>query len=315
MKNIQVFQLFSETGFNVEVLSLGGIISKIMAKNLHGERENIVLTYENIEDYRENALFLGCITGPVAGRTKNGSIKVDSMEMKLDTSCHPNSLHSCQDGLHLIDWIPRSQSKSHVTLSTKSEKYGSVIDYQVTYRVRNESLFMETIVSTSNPLYFSITNHSYFNLTGTENTSIDKHRLYLNCSHVALLDDESLPTSLIDIKKSDFDYSTEQYVDSFKSGIDHPFKIVDSKTAAVLKDPISRRMMLVRTSHPYVVVYSGNFLDSFTSKSGKRFSKHAGICFETQDLPNVPNSKLDKVDLVLPDAPYRHTTEYEFSIY
>lgn len=315
MNNIQIFNLRSETGFCVDVLSLGGIITKIMAKDHHGLRQNVVLKYEDYADYYNNSLFLGCITGPIAGRTKNGQIHVNNIIMNLDTSCHPNSLHCCNEGLHLINWRPISQSDTHVTLETESTNYGATVSYQITYRLEAEILTLETYVTTSQPIYLSITNHSYFNLTGDAGLTIDNHLLKLNATHVASLDHECLPLSLEPIETTLYDFTHARTINAKSVAIDHPFKLSNGLRVAELKEPISRRQMTIKTTQPYMVIYTGNFLESYTSKSGKLFKNHTGICFETQDLPNITNNNLDQVAVVTPKKPYNHSTSFEFTTY
>ncbi|GAB6109408.1 hypothetical protein JCM19376_33640 [Fusibacter bizertensis] len=99
------------------------------------------------------------------------------------------------------------------------------------------------------------------------------------------------------------------------SGIDHPFKCSNHDCTAVLKDISTGRMLQVATTQPYVIVYSGNFLHSALSTSGKKLSQFSGICFETQDLPNVLNNKLDAINFVLPETPYNHQTSFTFSTF
>lgn len=323
MRGIELITLTSETGFIVKVLTLGGIVHKIMAKDQHEIRNNVVLNYDHIEDYKINDLFLGCIVGPVAGRTKNGLIKVDNLSMQLDTSCHPNSLHSCSNGLHLINWNIKSKSTSKLVLSHQSKEYHCMIDYEISYSVSGESLSIDYYAKVSSPVYLSLTNHSYFNLTGNPDNQIIHHKLKLNCTHYATLDEENLPVELVPLTKTALDFSEYKSIKSaledssddiaMASGIDHPFRHGASGTVAELMDLESGIIMKVQTTQPYVVVYSGNFLETSASPSGKTFGKHTGICFETQDLPNIAANKLDQIRLVTPESPYSSTTSFTFS--
>ncbi len=323
MREIELITLENETGFIVQILTLGGIIHKIMAKDKHNSRKNIVLNYDHIDDYKKNDLFLGCIVGPIAGRTENGLIETGNISMQLDTSCHRNSLHSCSDGLHLINWNIKSQSTSKLVLSHQSKAFNCIIDYEITYRVTGETLSIDYYAKASSPIYLSLTNHSYFNLTGNPENQIVHQRLKLNCTHYAKLDEDNLPVELVPIANTALDFadfkSIKHVLDdssadiAMTSGIDHPFKRDASNTVAELMDLDSGIVMKVKTTQPYVVVYTGNFLASITSPSGKTFGKHTGICFETQDLPNVAFNKLDIIKTVTPEIPYKHFTSFAFS--
>jgi aldose 1-epimerase len=322
MSKIESILLKSNSGFIVQLLTLGGIITKIMAKDKYGMRENVVLCYDDFEDYHTNPLFLGCFIGPVAGRTKAGKMLIDDLTLTLDVSVHPNALHSGKQGLHNVKWSIKSQESDSVILTYDSKTRDGSMNYQLTYSVSEETLSIEYAVTSSNKTYLSLTNHSYFNLSGNPEQSILTHDLKLNCSHIAQLDQDSLPIACLPIEAVKVDFFTSNSVGSiiestpeiFSStlGIDHPFKCMASDYVAYLSDPQSGRAMYVATTEPYVIVYSGNFLQTGVSTSGKRFNQYSGICFETQDLPNVVNNKLDHVEFVSPTLPYSHKTTFTF---
>jgi len=326
MKNIEQIVLTSATGFQVKVLNLGGIITHIMAKNKDYIRENVVLQYEHLDDYDLNPLYLGCVVGPISGRTKNGQFQINNQMIQLDISQNPSGLHSGKDGLHQIIWKIEQQSNDKLVLSHKgtlTDLSAIEITYLLTYSVIGESLIIDYYATASDPAYLSLTNHSYFNLTGSENKTIEDQILTLNCSHYAKLDSESLPISLTTCEGSIFDFSKSKSLKSVLNsevedvknvkGIDHPFKCIANTTVAKLEDPKSGRHMTVSTTQPYIVIYTGNFLQTAQSRSGKTFEKHHAICFETQDLPDVLNNHFDTVKLVTPESPYVHQTIFDFS--
>lgn len=326
MSKVECIALRSKSGFSVQVLSLGGIITEIMAKDRHGVRENVVLKYENFEDYLTNPVFLGCFIGPVAGRTKDGKMSIDDQVLALDVSDHPNALHSCKHGLHNVNWNIKSRAIDQVVLTYDSKPLNALegsLNYQLSYTVSEETLSIDYAVKSSIKTYLSLTNHSYFNLTGKPDQSILSHELGIHCSHIASLDQDSLPVALLPIDALRYDFKAANSIGSiiestpeiFSStlGIDHPFKCGGSDPVAYLYDPQSGRSMHVATTQPYVILYSGNFLHTGVSTSGKQFNQYSGVCFETQDLPNVVNSKLDTVRFVTPESPYSHRTTFTFS--
>ncbi len=326
MSKLESIELISKSGFIAQILPLGGIITKIMAKDKHGKRSNVVLNYENFEDYISNPLFLGCFVGPIAGRTKEGKLFIDDDLMHLDVSENLNALHSGKDGLHNVIWNIKSQTTDQVVLTYEAHPLNAphdVLNYVLTYSVSDETLTIDLLATCSTKTYLSLTNHSYFNLSGNPDQTILMHNLKLNCSHIARLDQESLPIDCIPLGDLGEAIKTERPIGSIidstphfftsTSGIDHPFKCEDSQFVAMLSDPESGRTMHVTTSQPYVIIYSGNFLHTAISDSGKQFNQYSGICFETQDLPNVTNNKLDSIRFVTPEAPYSHRTSFSFS--
>lgn len=325
MSPIERINLISETGFSVEIITFGGIITKIMAKDRNGFRENVVLGYETLDDYLNNPLYLGCLIGPVAGRTTDGHINTKTFKIELDTRNHPNSLHSGESGLHKVNWNIKCQSSNSITLSYEDvDSNKTTITYEITYTVLSETLEIKYLAISSAPTYLSLTNHTYFNLSGDPNKEIIDQILSLKCSHYARLNSSSLPVELVPIEHSPLDLREPKSIGDIlsskhpdiltASGIDHPFKCVSNGPIATLSDLDSGRVMQTYTTQNYVVVYTGNFLKSASSPSGILFGNNTGICFETQDLPDITNNNLDSYRIVTPEAPYNHMTKFAFSL-
>ncbi len=325
MQDIIEYQLKSNSGFTVKILNLGGIITEIMAKDQAGNRSNVVLNYEDFTDYWTNPLFIGCFVGPVAGRTLEGKLPLGEQNYQLDCSINENALHSGKDGLHNVIWSLASSSEDHVKFTLIHpylEANPFEVIYELTYSVKDEALTIEYTATPSEPAYLSLTNHSYFNLSGNLDTSIESHYLKLNASHYARMNALSLPIQLVPLKDSDLDFSESRPLSEIihsdaeditgARGIDHPFKANGIDPLVELTDPQSGRKLRVKTTQPYSVIYSGNYLDSTMSSSGHQFNNRTGICFETQDLTNVANSNLDELKLSYKDQPYKHQTAFDF---
>ena len=53
-KDILAYNIKGDNGFEVEILNLGGVITKIITPDKDGNLENIVTAYKNIESYYTN---------------------------------------------------------------------------------------------------------------------------------------------------------------------------------------------------------------------------------------------------------------------
>jgi len=83
---------------------------------------------------------------------------------------------------------------------------------------------------------------------------------------------------------------------------------------AELEDVISGRCMQVSSNQPGVQLYTGNFLDGSLSGKGRRFTRHAAVCLETQGFPNAINVPEWRQQVVLePGHTYRHVQVFRFS--
>ena len=79
--------------------------------------------------------------------------------------------------------------------------------------------------------------------------------------------------------------------------------------------------MEIATNAPGLQLYTSNFLDGTVhGKSGVAYPRYAGVCLETQNLPDAIHH-LPTADrggfpsLVLrPGETYKHTTIYKFSV-
>ena len=57
-KDIISYNIKFNNGFEVEILNLGGIITKIVTPDKNGNLENVVLGYKDIESYIQNPSYI-----------------------------------------------------------------------------------------------------------------------------------------------------------------------------------------------------------------------------------------------------------------
>ncbi len=75
--------LQNDYGVSVEILNLGGIIKSIKVPNKQGEFEDIVLGFDNANDYLNTHPYFGAIVGRYANRIANGSFSIDNTTYTL----------------------------------------------------------------------------------------------------------------------------------------------------------------------------------------------------------------------------------------
>ena len=103
------------------------------------------------------------------------------------------------------------------------------------------------------------------------------------------------------------------------NGFDHNFVLAN--TGGVLNfvcrvvHPGSGRWLECFTDQPGVQFYTGNFIptdDSLTGKNGAKYRKHGGFCLETQKFPDSINQPSFPSCVVRPGEQYQHTVLYKF---
>lgn len=77
------FVLKNNNNMEVHILNFGGIITKILVPDKHGNFENVVLGYKNYQDYKTDPNFFGAIIGRVAGRIKRANFELDGNKYEL----------------------------------------------------------------------------------------------------------------------------------------------------------------------------------------------------------------------------------------
>ena len=70
-------------GMEISILNLGGIVRKLLAPNKSGEVYNVVLGFDNPEDYLENPFYFGATVGRVAGRISQGKLDFEGQSYCL----------------------------------------------------------------------------------------------------------------------------------------------------------------------------------------------------------------------------------------
>ena len=65
---------------------------------------------------------------------------------------------------------------------------------------------------------------------------------------------------------------------------------------------------------PGVQLYTGNKLADIGGKNGSVYGPHGGLCLETQYFPDSPNREDYPSCVAEPGLPWRHRTEYRFSL-
>ena len=298
MEEIKIYTLENEF-LKVELLNLGAIIKKIELKNKNGDMKNIVLSYKDIEKYRENPAYLGAIIGRTAGRIKDGILKLDATEYQLDKNNNGNTLHGGKNSISHRFWNVQN-IENGLCFSIKSSDldngYPANVEIKVSYILSKNELLIKYFATTDNLTYLNLTNHSYFNLSGNPDNTIYEDILKIDSDYLIGINENSIPCETINLDNSIFNFKEAKKLEEFfkaddkqktiaNNGIDHPY-IFNGKIGKLeIKNIKSGIKMSVETNNPAVVIYTANYLQDIG------FKKHSAICFETQEVPNLYRDK------------------------
>lgn len=183
------------------MLTYGGYISAIEVPDKKGNVEDIVVGFKNFNDYLkpENAYF-GATIGRVANRIRNGEMTVEGIKYKLPTNDGSNHLHGGTRGFDKVLWESHVQGNKVVLsyLSQDAEEgYPGDVLVNVTFELTaGNELLTEYKATTTKPCPVNLTNHSYFNLGGSDSGAKElyKHVVTINADKITEVDGGSMPT-------------------------------------------------------------------------------------------------------------------------
>ncbi|KMK76598.1 aldose epimerase family protein [Alkalihalobacillus pseudalcaliphilus] len=332
---IYEYTLSSATDLSISVINYGCIITKIMMPDKHGNRENIVLGFEQVKGYQE-APYFGAVIGRVAGRIKGSEFQLNGTNYQLASNEGEHHLHGGVKGFDQAIWhVEEKKSEQGVALELTytsvdgEEGYPGNVTIKITYSLTSDDVFSISYQATSDQdTLLNLTNHSYFNLSGEAKETVLKHQLTMPSEHFLKLDEHLLPTGEYhSVVQTPFDFRKGRLIlDGVHSehpqnqlvgfGYDHPFILNEGQDSPIqLLDESSGRLMEVTTTEPCVVLYTGNHISSTLQIGDRTAEKYIGLCLETQKHPDAihhptfPSVVLKKGEL------YESKTIYTFSVH
>ncbi|QXP62773.1 aldose epimerase family protein [Polaribacter sp. HaHaR_3_91] len=333
-KSIKLFTLKNKNGIVSQITNYGGRVVNLFVPDKNGVFKDVVLGYDSAKDYLEKPdHFFGAIIGRYGNRIANGKFSIDNNEFLLAKNESENQLHGGEKGFHVVVWQAKQLSDSTLELTYFSKHldqgFPGNLEVKVVYTLtdKNELQIEYSAISDAKTVV-NLTNHSYFNLSGDFNKSIENHLFQIKASHYLPVNDKMVPLgSLENVMNSPFDFrklktlkkviNKEHQQIVLGSGFDHNFVLDDVNAGFVAKvvDEKSGRSLEVYTTEPGVQFYSGNHLNNLEGKNDILYQKRAAFCLETQHFPNSPNQTSFPSTLLLPREKYFSRTIYKFSVY
>jgi aldose 1-epimerase len=324
------FTLTNNNGMLVKILNYGGTVTDIVTPDKNGKMGNVVLGFETLDGYLQTGNpYFGCLVGRYANRIANAKFTLDGKEYTLAANNNGNTLHGGLKGFDKVIWKVKLYTDSSLLLSYLSrdgeEGYPGDLSVDVMYSLSDEmALKIDYAAVTDKPTPVNLTNHSYFNLSAGDDSTILDHELMLKADNFTPVDDKLIPTGKIDaVKGTPMEFNLPKKIGreiaQVSGGYDHNWVVNRNRNTPELIGSLyhsgSDRLMEVFTTEPGIQFYSGNFLDGSlkNTRGGARYVKHAGLCLETQHFPDSPNQPLFPNTILRPGETYHQTTIYKFS--
>ena len=336
-KNVSIYTL-KAGDLTMQVTNFGARVVSLWVPDKNGSHEDIVLGYNNIDNYVNNPgeRFLGAVVGPYANRIADGTYTIGEETYNFPQNNNGQTLHGGLKGLDMIVWDVDSVTENAIVLSVVCPDGHDGMPGNrkivMTYTLTPDNEFeVDYVAETDKATHMNISHHSFFNLKGEGNGTINDHVLYINASATTPVDAVLIPTGEIaDVTGTPFDFreakaigqdvnvENEQLANG--AGYDHNW-VLDRKTeseielAASVWEPSSGRYMEVWTDQPALQFYGGNFFDGTTyGKYGKTLNYRESIALETQKYPDTPHHAHFPSTLLNPGEKYTHVCVYKFGI-
>ena len=337
VKPVKLYTLKNAAGMEVCITNFGGRIVSIMVPDKNGEMQDVVLGFDNINDYQTVPSDFGASIGRYANRINQGKINVDGVEIQLPQNNFGHCLHGGPKGWQYQIYEANQIDDTKIALTMKSpdgdNNFPGNVTAVVTYTLTEDNAIdINYEATTDKTTVINMTNHSYFNLSGDPTKPVTDHILYVNADNFTPVDETYMTTGEITpVKDTPLDFTTPkvlgQDIDKFEfeqmkfgNGYDHNW-VLNSKgdvnvLAAKLLSPTTGIFVEVYTNEPGIQVYSGNFLDGTAKgKKGITYAQRTGFCLETQKYPDSPNKQWAESNAYLaPGETYKSFCKYKFGV-
>jgi len=328
---VEAWTLRNRGGLEVEIITYGGIVTRLLTRDRDGSRADIVLGFNKLEDYLGEHPYFGAVVGRIAGRIAGGRLQVGDESFTLDRNDPPNHLHGGPNSIDRKVWKAQALSRPDKAPSLElrchsphlENGYPGSVDLKVRYTLTeaNELIF-ETEARADQTTPISLTQHSYFNLAGAGSGTIHGHELQIKSDQIFDVDENM---TLLDSLKP-VDESAADFRDSkpLREAIPKLFQehgdlywLGESSTlrpVAEVQDPGSGRVLHVSSDLPCLQLYTSVSLDgSLDGKSGRRYAPFSGLCLECEGYPQAIDGGEFGSILVNPNNAQTSVTVYHFS--
>ncbi len=343
-EDVYLFTIENKNGISIDLTTIGASIVAIRVPDKSGNIIDIVQGYNSAEEYTNYPVgHAGGTIGPIANKIDRGTFQLGNTKYELERNKDNGKTHchGASEGLDTKNWkynFVKNGIKFSLLKPDKQGGHPGNVNINVTYILTdNNELKIIYEAKTDKDTVLNLTNHSYFNLDGENNTqenSVLNHIVEIaNCSKITNNNQIAVPTGeFINIEGTPFDFRKPTQVkdkineenDQLKigNGYDQNYCIdgYDGKKrieAAKVKSQNTGIVLTVLTNLPGFQFYTANHLGKTTQpagKSGKRYEKRSSLCIEPQFYPNAINTEGFEKPVLKRGEIYNREIDYIFSI-
>lgn len=328
---IILYTLTNQNGMMLKVLNYGGIITECYTPDREGKFDDVILGFNQFEDYLQMHPYFGALVGRVAGRLSKARYQDHDKTVQLLANDGPNHLHGGAKGFDKQLWqgsIIKNENREALELELKSidgdQGYPGNLNIKVTYCITSgHTLEIDYLAYSDQKTPLSMTQHSYFNLAGESSGSILNHEFQIDSEYITSGDEiMTLSGQLEAVQDQANDFRTAKQLKQVISGLHKEHGDLywmnseqeGLQEVAQVYEPKKGRQMKVFTTLPCLQFYTGRYIsDQWIGKSGKPYQNLSGFCLECQKYPDPDGVEGRGSNWLHPHETYREKTIYQFS--
>lgn len=327
-KEVLGIELTNTKGTYVKIFNYGAIINKFVVINKHGEKQDIVLGFDDFEgyvteEYLRDYPYLGAVIGRYANRVKNGRFTIDGKEYQLSQDKGADCLHGGNEGFDRKVWEVLPTIDPSVTLQYVSpdgeEHFPGNLTVQLTFKLTDDNeLILDFKGTTDQATAINLTHHGYFNLS-PELAPVGNHHHRMPASHYLEQDENYVVTgNLIPVEGTIHDFLGGKLISRDwdpEEGYDQTY-VLDKKygeltLASETSEEKSGLKLSVYTTEPVAHLYTAKYNAVKNGKAGVEYGPFSAFCVETQHHPNAINIPSFPGTVLRPGEMYKQTTIYK----
>lgn len=325
-KEIFAVELTNSLGSKVKIYNYGAIVSEFIVKNAIGEKQDIVLGFDDIdgylnEDYLTNDYpYLGVIVGRYSNRIKDGKYSIDGVNYEMAQSLHGGLSGFDKKVWDILPTVDPSLTLQYVSPDGE-ESFPGNLTVQLTFKLSDaDELILDYKAFTDAPTALNLTHHTYFNLN-KDGGNIADHYLRIPASNYLAQDKDYVVTgAFVPVAGTSHDFLGGKTIGQdwdMEEGYDQSF-VLDKPygelgLASETTEASSGLKLEVYTTEPIAHFYTAKYLNTATGKGGKAYGPYSAFCIETQHYPNSVNVPEFPTTILRPGQTYAQTTIFKVS--
>jgi aldose 1-epimerase len=309
-KPVEAYTLTNRNGLKAKVMSHGARLIELQAPDRDGRLADVVLGFDDVASYAKSPLAMGGTCGRMVNRIRNARFTLDGKDYQLAANWHGHQLHGGAKGFEQRLWRAEpGANQREVTFSYVSadgeEGYPGELKARVTYLLdEDDSLTISMETGTNKPTVANLSHHSYWNLAGHDEGTIEDHYIMVEADSHTPVDQDLLPTGKIEpVAGTLFDLTSprlfrdcfaELALDGQPDGFDGNWCLRQAdgslRPCAQVWHEGTGRKIEVSTTEPGLQIYTaGTFPERLKGKDGAIYGKFSGVALEPQLYPDAPN--------------------------